>query len=127
MLAILPWPQYVNIYCQISNICCTLIGNKIVDHSDVVGSSPVGAAPTTSSFSIYHMASIYCTKLNARQDWKHLSFCIWCIFYYRFDGKITTMATTPGMAYYGAYPDYLINTYKIAPSINHPTADWVLT
>ena len=25
---------------------------KIVDHSDVVGASPVGAAPTTSSFSI---------------------------------------------------------------------------
>ena len=25
--------------------------NKIVDHSDVVGASPVGAAPTTSSFS----------------------------------------------------------------------------
>ena len=27
------------------------MGNKIVDHSDVVGASPVGAAPTTSSFS----------------------------------------------------------------------------
>ena len=25
--------------------------NKIIDHSDVVGASPVGAAPTTSSFS----------------------------------------------------------------------------
>ena len=30
---------------------CTLVGNKIVDHSDVVGASSVGAAPTTSSFS----------------------------------------------------------------------------
>ena len=29
----------------------TLLDNKIVDHSDVVGASPVGAAPTTSSFS----------------------------------------------------------------------------
>ena len=29
----------------------TLVCNKIVDHSDVVGASPVGAAPTTSSFS----------------------------------------------------------------------------
>ena len=28
-----------------------LNGNKIADHSDVVGASPVGAAPTTSSFS----------------------------------------------------------------------------
>ena len=33
------------------NISHTLVGNKIVDHSDVVGASPVGAAPTTSSFS----------------------------------------------------------------------------
>ena len=36
---------------QVSNISRTLVGNKIVDHSDVVGASPVGAAPTTSSFS----------------------------------------------------------------------------
>ena len=36
---------------QISIISRTLVGNKIVDHSDVVGASPVGAAPTTSSFS----------------------------------------------------------------------------
>ena len=27
------------------------LGSKIVDYSDVVGASPVGAAPTTSSFS----------------------------------------------------------------------------
>ena len=40
-----------NIYRQVSNISPTLVGNKIVDHSDVVGASPVGAAPTTSSFS----------------------------------------------------------------------------
>ena len=39
------------IYRHVSNIRRTLIGNKIVDHSDVVGASPVGAAPTTSSFS----------------------------------------------------------------------------
>ena len=38
-------------YRKTSNIKCTLVGNKIVDHSDVVGASPVGAAPTTSSFS----------------------------------------------------------------------------
>ena len=40
-----------NIYHKVSNISRTLIGNGIVDHSDVVGASPVGAAPTTSSFS----------------------------------------------------------------------------
>ena len=39
------------IYCQITNISHTLIGDKIVYHSDVVGAWPVGAAPTTSSFS----------------------------------------------------------------------------
>ena len=33
------------------NIRHTLLSNKIVYHSDVVGASPVGAAPTTSSFS----------------------------------------------------------------------------
>ena len=38
-------------YRKTSNIRRTLVGNKIVDHSNVVGASPVGAAPTTSSFS----------------------------------------------------------------------------
>ena len=33
------------------NIRRTLAGNKLVDHSDVVGASPVGVAPTTSSLS----------------------------------------------------------------------------
>ena len=38
-------------YCQTCNISSALIGKTIVDHSDVVGASPVGAAPTTPSFS----------------------------------------------------------------------------
>ena len=38
-------------YRKTSNIIRTLVGNEIVDHSDVVGAPPVGAAPTTSSFS----------------------------------------------------------------------------
>ena len=38
-------------YSQTSNIRRTLARPKIDDHSDVVGASPVGAAPTTSSFS----------------------------------------------------------------------------
>ena len=38
-------------YRQVSNISRTLISNKIVDHSDVVRALPVGAAPTTASFS----------------------------------------------------------------------------
>ena len=40
-----------NDYRQTSNIRRTLIGNKLVDHSEVVGASLVGAAPTTSSLS----------------------------------------------------------------------------
>ena len=38
-------------YRKTSNISRTLVANKIVDNSDVVGASPVGAAPTISSFS----------------------------------------------------------------------------
>ena len=38
-------------YHQTSNIRRNLVGNKIADYSDVVGASPVGAAPTTYSFS----------------------------------------------------------------------------
>ena len=38
------------IYRKTSNIRRTWVSNKIVDHSYVVGASPVGAAPTTSSF-----------------------------------------------------------------------------
>ena len=41
----------LKVYRKVSKIRRTLVGNKIVDHSDVVGASPVGAAPTTSSFS----------------------------------------------------------------------------
>ena len=50
----LPEPMITQLsetYRQVSNIRHTLVGNEIVDHSDVVGASPVGAAPTTSSFS----------------------------------------------------------------------------
>ena len=44
----------VTLYCvyrQVSNISRTLVGNRIVDNSDVVAASPVGAAPITSSLS----------------------------------------------------------------------------
>ena len=38
-------------YRKTPNISRTLAGNEIVDNSDVVGASPVGAAPNTFSFS----------------------------------------------------------------------------
>ena len=49
-------PLYVTakinaIYRQTSNISRILVGNIIVNNSDVVEASPVGAAPTTSSLS----------------------------------------------------------------------------
>ena len=46
------------IYRKASNYRRTLVRNKIVAHSDVVEASPVGAAPTTSSLSTKHMASM---------------------------------------------------------------------
>ena len=66
-------------YRQVSNIRRTWVGNEIVDHSDVVGASPVGAAPTASSFSKEHLASIYCVKTTVSRVEKHLSFGIWCV------------------------------------------------
>ena len=68
-------------YRQVSSIRHTLVGNQIVDHSDVVGASPVGAAPTTSSFSTEHLASTYWTKTTASRDEKRLSFGIWRVWY----------------------------------------------
>ena len=38
------------IYRQTSIISHTLVDNRIVHHSDIEEASPVGAAPTTSSF-----------------------------------------------------------------------------
>ena len=38
-------------YRKTSNISRTLVGNTIIENSDVVGALLVGAAPTTSSFS----------------------------------------------------------------------------
>ena len=38
-------------YREISNKQRTLVGNKIVDHLDIAGALPVGAASTTSPFS----------------------------------------------------------------------------
>ena len=65
-------------YRKTSNISCTLVDNKMVVHSDLVGASPVGAAPSTSSFSTIHLALMDWEKTTARWGEKHLSFGIWC-------------------------------------------------
>ena len=61
-------------YRQVSNIRRAWVGNEIVDHSDVAGASPVDAAPTTSSFSIEHLASTYCAKTTGSRVGKTFKF-----------------------------------------------------
>ena len=62
------------------------MNNIIVDNSDVVGASPVGTAPTTSSLSTSHPVSMDWAQAAARRDEKHFSFGIWCVLYYRMHG-----------------------------------------
>ena len=59
---------WYEIYRQISNIRRTLVGNKIIDHSDVVGASPVGAAATTSSFSTCSFNGLGKHNCKTRQE-----------------------------------------------------------
>ena len=56
-------------YRQVSNISRTLVGNRFVDHSDVVGEAPTGDAPTTSSFSTSYLAW---ANTTARRGDEHL-------------------------------------------------------
>ena len=51
--------------------------------------SPVGAAPTSSSFSIKHLASMDWAKITARWDEKYLSSGIWSALYYRFGSSVS--------------------------------------
>ena len=74
-------------YRKVSYISLTLIGNKIVDNSDVGRASPVGAAPTTYSLSTQHLASTDWSKTTARQDENHLNAGIWGDLYQKFDGN----------------------------------------
>ena len=73
--------MYISEYLQTSDISLTLVGNEIVDHSDVVGAAPVAAAPTTSSFSPEHLASMAWAKTTTKWHEKHLCFVIWCHVY----------------------------------------------
>ena len=62
------------IYRQNSDISHPVVGNKVIDHSDVVWASPVGAAPTTSSFSTKRMDAMNWAKTTARRDEKHSNY-----------------------------------------------------
>ena len=59
---------------------------RLVDHSDEVEASTVGAATTTSSFWTKHLAKIIWTNTTARRDKNNLSSEIWCVLYKRFYG-----------------------------------------
>ena len=75
------------IYRKVSNIRRTLVGYEIVYHSNALGASPVGAAPTTSPLSTEQRASKDCAMTTARQDETHLGFGIECHLYQRLDGN----------------------------------------
>ena len=74
-------PNASQIYRKVSNISRNLVGNEIIDHSDVVGASPVGAAPTTSSFSTKHLVSMDWAKTTTRRDEQYLCLGIQCVVY----------------------------------------------
>ena len=72
---------------KVSNISRPLAGYKIVDHSDVVGASPVGAAPTTFHSRLNTWLLLDWAKTTARRDEKQLSLGIACVLYKRFYGN----------------------------------------
>ena len=103
-------------YRKISNIRHTLVGNKIIDHSDVVGASPVGAAPTTSSFSTWHLALRDSAKTATRQYKNLLSVGIWCV------SRLYGISIASN-------PSHIYSTRKKAVTANSPTmlCDWQLS
>ena len=60
-------------YHRTCNISCNLFGNKFFDYSDVFGASPVGAAPTTSSF-LASLALMDWAKTNSNTRRKTFKF-----------------------------------------------------
>ena len=69
-------------YHQPSNISCILAGNKIVNHSDVVGASFICPAPTSSfSTSTPGFKRLHKDKCKMKQE----TFKFWCVLYLRFD------------------------------------------
>ena len=82
-----PDAYWANTYRQIANIIRNWVKNEVDDHSAVVGVSPVGIAPTISSFSTKHLASVNCVETTASRDEKHSYFRAWCDLYSISDGN----------------------------------------
>ena len=73
-------------YHQTSNIIRSLVCNKIVDHSDVVKASPVGAAPTTSSFPKHLSIGMRCALYwRCYDSFAGIDFCRWCLIWLKSD------------------------------------------
>ena len=74
-----PWKHATCTYCKTSNIRCTLVGNKIVDHSDVVGAS------TLLQLHLHSRLNIWLQGIRQRQPQDRarifLSVGIWCNLY----------------------------------------------
>ena len=85
-------PLKQGMYRKTSNIRRTLGSNKIVDHSDVDGASPFGAAPTAFSFSTWRLAWRDTAKKAVRQFENLLSVGIWCVLYLRLDGNYLSIS-----------------------------------
>ena len=68
-------------YRQVSNIRRILVGNKIVDHSDVVAIT--WTCRRCSKYIFILDLTLDWAKTNARQDEKHLCLGIWCALYLR--------------------------------------------
>ena len=70
-------PLFIDMsYPQTPYIKRTFSGNKIVDHSDVVGASPVGAAPTISPFASRDMFQLWDLVHFILEVWRYMK-CNW--------------------------------------------------
>ena len=70
-------------YRKTYNISRTLIGNKIIDNSDVVGAAPVGARRCSNYIFILNLTPGFngSDKDHCKMRQKHLSFGIRCELY----------------------------------------------
>ena len=98
-------------YCQTPHIIRTLIYNKIVDHSDVVGAMLAGTASTTSPFATQHLASMDWAKTTARRDENQFNFGIWCNSYQRFDGPSSDDMIVSRVITFLFHCDVLLNSH----------------
>ena len=77
--------RFISTYHETSNISRTIISNKIVDHSDVVGAWPVGVVPTHTS--IFDLTTGFngLGKDNCKTRGETSNLGIWCVIYKRFE------------------------------------------